>query len=144
MIVVAKRRRSRPERARVTLIKSKESIRVPQTGAVGSVQEAEVTLPNELLERIWTPEYLERLARSYWRYLTYATLGLIRIDYTPDSRAAVLLTRHLPLLRFHKPDYETSADEGRVTWRIQSGLLVAREGRDNNGYLRDQGQTLPG
>ena len=117
------------------LLKSKESIRVPQTGAVGSVQEAEVTLPNDLLERIWTPEYLERLARSYWRYLSYATLGLVRVVYTAESRAAVLLTRRLPLLRFHKPDYETSADEGRVTWRIESGLLVAREGRDSDGFL---------
>src|ERR1700729_2351355 len=39
------------------------------TGAVRSVQSAVVTLPPAELERIWTAEYLERLARTYWRFL---------------------------------------------------------------------------
>jgi hypothetical protein len=121
--------------ASVRLISAEETERVSQTGAVGSVQEAEVTLPSAVLERLWSPEYLERLARAYWRHLTRATLGLVKIAYEPGSRAAVLVSRRLPLLRFRAPSYETSADEGCVTWQIERGLLVASEGRDN-GFLR--------
>ena len=117
------------------LIRAEEDVRVPATGAVGSVQEAEVTMPGELVEQLWKPEYLERLARSYWRHLNRATLGLIRIVYTENARAAVLISRHLPLLTFHAPDYETSAEQGCVTWRIERGLLVSKRGRDD-GYLR--------
>ena len=133
--------RSRP-RAQVHLVHAHEEERVPQTGAVRSVQEAEVVIPEGLLETVWKPEYLERLARAYWRHINRATLGLIRIVYTEDARAAVLLTRRLPLLRFHAPDYETSADEGCVTWRIDRGLLVAREGREG-GYLRIRVRRKP-
>ena len=52
------------------------------TGAVRSVQSAEVVLPAERIDAMWSPQYLERLARTYWRFLTRATLGLIRIYYT--------------------------------------------------------------
>ena len=115
---------------------------MPRTGAVGSVQEAEVTLPSELLDRLWKAEYLERLARAYWRHITRATLGLIRVVYSEDSRAAVLISKRLPLLRFHAPEYETSADRGCVTWRIDRGVLVAKAGRDN-GFLRIRVQRHP-
>src|SRR5215207_6318738 len=110
--------------ASVRLLRSEEVERVPHTGAVTSVQEALVTLPRPLLDELWRPEYLERLARAYWRHVTRASLGLIRIVYERDARAAVLISPRLPLLRFHAPEYETSADRGRVTWRIERGLLV--------------------
>jgi hypothetical protein len=125
----------RPPAPSVRLLRSDEVERVPQTGAMKSLQEAEVTLPAAALKSIWQPEYLERLARSYWRHLRRVSLGLIRIVYTEDSRTAVLISERLPLLRFHAPEYETTADQGRVTWRIDRGLLVAREGRDD-GFLR--------
>lgn len=130
----------------VHLVRAEESERVPATGAVGSVQEAVVTLPADLLEAMWRPEYLERLARAYWRHLSRATLGLVRIVYAEDSRAVVLLTRRLPLLRFRAPEYDTSPGRGCVTWRIERGLLVASVGRDN-GFLRivvDRGPDEPG
>ena len=120
-----------------------EAERVPQTGAVSSVQEAEVTLPGPLLERIWSPEYLERLARAYWRHVNRVTLGLIRVVYRDDSQAVVLVSRRLPLLRFHAPEYETSTARGCVTWRIERGLLVAAAGRDD-GFLRIRVQRQPG
>ncbi len=120
----------------MNLIRAEETERVSETGAVASVQEAEVFVPRELLEQMWKPENLERLARSYWRWLTYATLGLIRVVYTETSRTTVLLTRRLPLLSFYAPEYETEPGLGCVTWRIKRGLLVAREGRDKNGFLR--------
>ena len=121
--------------AAVRLIEAEESERVPQTGAVASVQEAEVTLPAAVLDAFWRPEYLERLARAYWRHVSRATLGLIRIVYGEDYRAAVLLSPRLPLLRFSAPEYQASADQGVVTWGIERGLLVAGEGR-GNGFLR--------
>lgn len=135
-------RSNRRTPASVRLVRAEEAERVPSTGAVRSVQEAEVTLASALLQELWKPEYLERLARAYWRHITRATLGLIRIVYSDEGRAAVLVSRHLPLLQFHVPDYEVSADQGCVTWRISRGLLVAREGRDN-GFLRIKVQRSP-
>lgn len=132
---MARKRASKRELAQVQLVEADESVRVPETGAVGSVQKARLTLPTELLDQLWKPEYLERLARAYWRHISQATLGLIRVVYTDDARAAVLVSRRLPLLRFHAPEYETGADFGCVTWRIDRGLLVARQGRAN-GFLQ--------
>jgi hypothetical protein len=115
-------------------------LHVPQPGygpggAIGSKQVADVTLPRSELDQIWSPEYLERLARTYWRFLTRISLGLLRVLYTSTSREVVLLTRPFVLLRFHAPEYETSADRGTVTWPIDKGLLVASSGR-GRGYLR--------
>jgi hypothetical protein len=102
---------------------------------IGSRQVAEVTLPRSELERIWSPEYLERLARTYWRFLTRVSLGLLRVLYTPHSREVVVLCRPFVLLRFRPPEYEFHADGGTVTWPIDRGLLVAARGR-GRGYLR--------
>jgi hypothetical protein len=101
-------------------------------GAVRSVQAANVTLPGSELEAIWTPTYLERLARTYWKYLSRVSLGLIRVRYSADERAVVLLGRPFVLLRFHSPDYELEADHGVVRWRIRDGVLVAQR---DHGYL---------
>jgi hypothetical protein len=120
--------------ARVKLIEEPQSDWEPG-GAVTSKQEAEITLPREELDRIWSPEYLERLARTYWRWLSRISLGLLRIVYAPDSRRVVFLAPPFTLLRFHKPEYETKANRGTVTWRIDRGLLVAPPGR-GKGFLR--------
>ena len=127
-------RRYRRARARVTIV------RVPQQasagdGGVGSRQVAEVTLPRSELERIWSPEYLERLARTYWSFLSRFSLGLIRVLYSEDSREVVFIGRPFVLLRFHKPQYEIDSDGGTVTWPIDRGVLVARHGR-GRGFLR--------
>jgi hypothetical protein len=121
----------------VRLLEAGESERVPATGAVASVQEAEVTLPAELLDQLWSTEYLERLARAYWRYLNRVTLGLIRVVYGSDYRAVVVLHPRLSLLRFRAPAYDTGPGWGQVTWTIERGLLVARQGR-GEGFLRIQ------
>ena len=105
------------------------------TESVGSKQVAEVTLPRAELERIWSAEYLERLARTYWRFLSRVSLGLLRVLYTDSSREVVLLTRPFVLLRFKAPEYDFDADGGTVTWPIDRGLLVASRGR-GRGYLR--------
>ena len=54
-------------------------------GAVRSIQAANVMMPEGDLEAIWTPLYLERLARTYWKYLSRVSLGLIRVEYTPTE-----------------------------------------------------------
>jgi hypothetical protein len=126
--------RERRARARVHIV----PVAQPQSAAeegIGSKQVAEVTLPRSELERIWSPEYLERLARTYWRFLTRVSLGLLRVLYTEHSREVVVLCRPFVLLRFRAPEYAFHADGGTVTWPIDSGLLVASRGR-GRGYLR--------
>ena len=107
----------------------------PPDGSVTTRQEAEVTLPREELDRLWSPEYLERLARTYWRILTRISLGMLRVLYTDDAREIAFIGRPFVLLRFYKPDYEMEDNRGTVTWRIREGLLVAPTGR-TKGYLR--------
>jgi hypothetical protein len=106
------------------------------TGAVRSVQSADVLLPTAALQEIWTPAHLERLARTYWRFLTRVSLGLIRVRYSDSERSVVLLFRPLKLLTFAAPEYELDPLRGLVRWRIARGLLVARRGRDSSGYLQ--------
>jgi hypothetical protein len=106
----------------------------PRTGAVRSIQSGEVVLPAEELERLWTPESLERLARTYWRFLSRATLGIVRVEYTERERYVVLLRRPFALLTFRAPEYEMDGQRGVVRWRIDRGVLVARSGR-GSGYL---------
>lgn len=101
-------------------------------GAVRSIQAADVTMPTEQLEQVWSPMYLERLARTYWRFLSRVSLGLIRVHYGEDERAVVLLRRPFVLLRFAPPEYELSGERGIVRWRIRDGLLVSKR---NEGYL---------
>jgi hypothetical protein len=110
-------------------------------GAVRSIQGADVTMEEGELEAIWTPLYLERLARTYWKYLSRVSLGLIRVEYTPTERRVVLLRSPFVLLRFGAPEYEISDGRGIVRWRIQDGVLVARNDR---GYLEiDVRRTEP-
>jgi hypothetical protein len=129
--VLERRRRAR---ARVNVLPSPRSGYAPD-GSLGSKQVAEVTLPRPELERIWSAEYLERLARTYWRFLSRVSLGLLRVLYTETSREVVVITRPFVLLRFKAPQYEFEPDRGTVTWPIDRGLLVASQGR-GRGYLR--------
>ena len=103
-----------------------------RSGAVRSIQAANVDLPEAELEAIWSPMHLERLARTYWKYLSRISLGLIRVHYGPDERAVVFITRPFVLLRFHPPEYEMHGVRGIVRWRIRDGILVARR---DDGYL---------
>ncbi|WP_445151933.1 hypothetical protein [Baekduia sp. Peel2402] len=112
-----------------------DDTRTDENGAVRSVQGADIVLTDQLFNELWTPETLERLARTYWSYLTYVTLGLIRVYYTEGERYVCLLVRPLKLLTFQAPEYETEDDRGIVRWRIDKGLLVAAAGRGGDGYL---------
>jgi hypothetical protein len=113
------------------------------SGAVRSVQAADITMPQGDLIEIWTPMYLERLARTYWKYLSRVTLGLIRVEYTATERAVVLLHRPLVLLRFKAPEYDMGDGRGIVRWTIRDGILVASPGRSGDGFLEIDVRRCP-
>jgi hypothetical protein len=114
-----------------------------ETGAVRSVQAADLLLSEERLGKVWSPIYLERLARTYWRFLTRVTLGLVRVHYTEHQRFVVLLFKPLKLLTFKAPEYVLEPDHGMVRWRIERGLLVARAGHHGDGHLQIDVHRLP-
>jgi hypothetical protein len=99
-------------------------------------------MPRETLEELWDPLHLERLARTYWSFLSRCTLGLIRVRYTPGERYVTFLGL-IRLLTFDAPEYEMDADRGIVRWRIVQGLLVAQPGRAKDGYLEIDVRRLP-
>lgn len=107
----------------------------PRTGAVRSVQGADIILPEDALQGLWNPEHLERLARTYWLSLTRFTLGFCKVGYSETERWVYLLHPSIRLLTMQKPEYEMSAGRGIVRWRIEKGLLVAANGRGGDGYL---------
>jgi hypothetical protein len=124
-----RRQRRRRLPAQSVIVSPRKSTVIQRDGAVRSVQSAVLTMSATDLERIWTPANLENLARTYWRFLSRVTLGLIRVKYTEDSRSVMFLGRPLTLLRFGAPEYTIEDDHGAVRWPVRDGLLVARAGR---------------
>src|ERR1700726_632586 len=106
------------------------------TGVVQSVQAADIVMPAAALDEIWSATNLERLARTYWRFLSRVTLGLLRVSYSESGRAIVLIARPLTLISFHPPEYEVGPQHGLVRWRIAGGMLVARRGLTTGGHLQ--------
>ncbi|MGH2858460.1 MAG: hypothetical protein ACRDMJ_13375 [Solirubrobacteraceae bacterium] len=129
LLAALRRRRRRRLPAHAVIVSPRRSTVIHRDGAVRSVQSARLTLDTADLERLWIAPNLENLARTYWRFLSRVTLGLIRVVYTADSRSVVALRPPLTLLRFDAPDYTIEEDHGAVRWRIRDGLLVTRSGR---------------
>jgi hypothetical protein len=128
--LVANRQRRRAHLpAKAVILSPRQSTVIAGDGTVRSVQAAELTLGASHLDALLSPENLENLARTYWRFLSRVTLGLIRVIYGEHERRVVLLIRPLTLLRFDAPEYRLEAGHGNVRWRIRDGLLVARAGR---------------
>jgi hypothetical protein len=125
----------RPAPARTTIEDPPRSTTIDGSGAVRSVQAAKIVMPAAALERLWSPEGLERLARTYWKFLTRVTLGLIRVYYTDTTRTIALLFRPLRLLRFQAPEYAMDDRRGIVRWPMEDGVLVARRGC-GHGHLQ--------
>jgi hypothetical protein len=133
-------RRREQKVANAIIADPEEHTTMARSGAVRSIQAATVDIPEADLEEMWTPQSLERLARTYWWYLSRVTLGLVRVHYRDDERAVVFLTRPFVLLRFHPPEYEMESIRGIVRWRIRDGLLVARK---DDGYLEIDVRRCP-
>jgi hypothetical protein len=108
--------------------------KAPRTGAVESVQEAELR-PDEPASSVVNRGFLERAARTYWRLIPRWTLGLIRVTSDGGDQCLVLITRLFVLLRFYARECEVSEGRGSVNWWIKRGILVSREGQDS-GSLR--------
>jgi hypothetical protein len=126
------RRRRLP--ARAVIVTPGRSTAIAADGAVHSAQTAELSLSAGRLDQLWTPANLENLGRTYWRFLSRVTLGLVRVVYAHGERRVVLIGRPLTLLRFDSPEYVLEAEHGKVRWRIRDGMLVARAGR-GSGFL---------
>lgn len=126
----------RPERERriahAVIADPEQHTTMDANGSARSIQAANVDLPDSELDSLWSAGSLERLARTYWWFLSRVTLGLVRVHYSEDERAVVLIARPLVLLRFRPPEYDLSADRGVVRWQIRDGLLV---GRKDQGFL---------
>ncbi len=130
--------------ARTTIDSPEEHTTIDDRGAVRSVQSADVHLPEAELDALWSPRSLERLARTYWRFLARISLGVIRVHYREDGRdVCVLGLAPLSLLRFRAPEYEMDARRGIVRWRIEKGLLVSRQGH-GDGHLEIDARRHPG
>jgi hypothetical protein len=132
----------RPKVARIEKLEHRTS-EDRTSGAMRSVQAADMSMPEDALRALWSPMHLERLARTYWRFLTRVTLGLVRVRYGESERSVVLLVSPLRLLTFRLPEYELDSERGVVRWRITRGLLVARHGRGGHGHLQIDVSRLP-
>lgn len=139
--LVGRRRQRAHLPASAVILSPRKSTVTASDGAVRSVQSAELTMPRDQLEQLWTVPNLENLARTYWLFLTRVTLGVIRVVYGENERSIVFLARPFTILRFTAPEYVVERRHGKVIWRIESGLLVARAGR-GCGYLALDVQRL--
>ncbi len=128
-VIASRRRRRERTPAKAVIISSPKSTVIARDGAVRSAQMAELTLAEEDWRRMWNATNLENLARTYWRFLSRVTIGLIRVVYGENERSVVFLGRPLTLLRFNAPEYVLDREYGSVRWQIRDGLLVARSGR---------------
>ena len=133
-------RKALAEESRVRLL-PEQMERVPRTESVGSIEQAEILLTGAA--PISSEDFLHRAAKEYWRFVSRASLGLIRVVYARDHQSVILLARPLQLLRFRAPDYELGAARGSVTWQIERGLLVSSQGRDQ-GFLRMSIERIDG
>lgn len=150
LIAAYLRRRRAGYPAQTAIVSPRKSTVLSGDGKVRSVQSADITLRPGDLDRIWGTANLENLARTYWRFLSRVTLGLVRVYYGSDTRSVCLISPRIVLLRFDKPEYTIEDNHGLVMWRIRDGLLVARTGR-SSGHLAldvrrrepdDQGRTV--
>ncbi len=140
-VLVKLARRPKPV-AHALIVTADDHTTYAADGGVRSIQQADLILPTEALDSIWSPMHLERLARTYWRWLSRAMFGLVRVDYEGEGRQVKALGL-IPLLTFQAPEYEMNAERGIVRWRIDRGVLVARRGRRGSGYLEIDIQRRP-
>jgi hypothetical protein len=121
--------------AEIRIVDPEGAPTIDADGAARSVQAAELTIPTGELVELWSPETLERLARTYWRFLERCSLGLIRVRYGEHERSVVALSRRFVLIRFDPPQYELGPERGVVRWQIRGGALVSHQQNRPGGFL---------
>ena len=132
--IVVSRRTQLP--AEVRIVDPEGAPTIGPDGAARSVQAADLTVPADALQELWSAATLERLARTYWRFLERSSLGLIRVRYSERDRAVVFLCRPFVLIGFDPPHYELSAERGVVRWQIRHGALVSHRQNRRGGFLQ--------
>ncbi len=85
---LARRAQRRRLPGRLVILSPRQSTIIAKDRGVRSVQTAELTVATSDLERLWHPENLENLARTYWRFLSRVTLGFARVIYGSTSAAS--------------------------------------------------------
>jgi hypothetical protein len=140
---VSVRRRARLP-AEIQIVNAEGAPTIDADGAARSVQAAELRIPQAALVELWSPASLERLARTYWRFLERCSLGLIRVAYSERDRAIVLVCRPFVLIGFDPPVYELTEDRGVVRWQIRGGALVSHRQDRRGGFLQIDVRRLPG
>jgi hypothetical protein len=78
-LIAARRRHQSRFPAQAVIISPRKSVVIAKDGAVRSVQSAKLTVSAADMAWLWNPMNLENLARTYWRFLSRVTLGLIRV-----------------------------------------------------------------
>jgi len=139
---LAVRRRARLP-AEVTIVDPEGGPTIDADGAARSIQAAELRISAPALTALWSPASLERLARTYWRFLERCSLGLIRVAYSEHDRAVVLLCRPFVLIGFDPPAYELTDERGVVRWQIRGGALVSHRQDRRGGFLQIDVRRLP-
>src|SRR4029450_9884988 len=104
MTLLSRRRERRVADAKIA--SPEEHTVIDARGGVRSIQAAYVTMDEAQLDSMWSPMHLERLARTYWKYLSRVSLGLIRVRYTPTERQGVVLNLAVVLLRLFAARYD--------------------------------------
>src|SRR3954454_2144865 len=132
-----------PDELRAEVVDLDDDTTMDEAGGGRALPAGGLVMPLEQADALWSPRQLENLARTYWRFLTRVTLGMIRVKYTEDERFVCLLFRPFVLLRFQAPEYEMDAQRGIVRWRIERGVLVSKRGRGGNGFLEIDMQRCP-
>jgi hypothetical protein len=132
--VVVGRRSRLP--AEVQIVDPERGPTVDPDGAAHSVQAAELRIPERALAELWSAASLERLARTYWRFLERCSLGVLRVAYSEHDRAVVLFCRPFVLIGFDPPEYELNGDRGVVRWQIRGGALVSHRQDRRGGFLQ--------
>jgi hypothetical protein len=130
----AQRRKAEAD-PRISVESLADDTSMAKDGSVISIQTGDVWLPEDTLDAEWTPENLERLARTYWHHMTRASGHLLRIMYTTHGRAMALFGL-IPLITFYEPEYELGSTESHVRWRIRNGWLVSPKRSEDDGYLQ--------
>lgn len=97
----------------------------PAPSPPGLDSSCQVALVDGLSPTLFSLSGLERAARSYWRFLSRLSLGLLWVSYG-DDRA--LMCGPLPVLRFSAPHYSLDSQQATVRWFIEGGLLAAQTG----------------